>query len=257
MVDFKIKIHVGFNSTAIDAGTISISPADVEFVGTFAGSRHIHEMGRHFHDYVESTAPLGSLLLSAFGNQQFFTPLRTKERAPDVTGNIGESVAGIVAQRSFGLSDDQICHLQIRHGMSTPDYALQFQGLYPPLLTTYLPPLCVAVTPPQWIPTESKAVAKSADLNTRVNDAFRQLVSYWEQVKHSRADIDAVGFGLIVCMKYLDEPNGDDRAIRIHVFIPKSRSVFLKHIQSSRRKRLLNKPHSQRKLIGMFHDSIK
>jgi hypothetical protein len=253
MINFELKLHVGLNGPEISAGSSIISKAEVHNITAYAGSRHIRVMGRHFLDYAAANLPIDPLPISPFDSQsRAFDQLKVKERSPDVTGNIGECVAAIIADQKFQLTQDHICHLQIRQGMSTPDYVLRIGRQYPQILIDKIPAVQLAVNPPIWIPAESKAIAKSTDLTTRKNSAFRQLVSYWEQIKDSSADRESIGFGLIFCMKYLVE-RYETRTIRIFLFSPKNPDSLYTYLKTTDRDTLLNNPHKNTSLNGYLH----
>lgn len=52
LLDFDLSIHVGLDDPGRCLGTFPIPAAGMDNVGSFAGSYHVLEMGRHYGDYM-------------------------------------------------------------------------------------------------------------------------------------------------------------------------------------------------------------
>jgi hypothetical protein len=96
---------------------LDINSQVMNSISTYAGSYHILSMGRHFNAYViSSSGPPAIPHPTGLPHAYPYLALANKVRSAGVTGNIGEGVAGIVADAIFqipfggcGLSGALIC----------------------------------------------------------------------------------------------------------------------------------------------------
>lgn len=245
----RVHIKLGLNGIAHHVGDISIDSQTVANVTDFAGSMHILSMDQHFEDYVLNDVEIFTpFIVEPFPNFPL-EPLVIKERSKDVIGNIGESIAGIVATEFLHLRPADVAHLQAIPGVKTPDYILHFGGTLPDPIATVInesPP-----TMPHWWPTESKASRNRRHTAT----AFRQLVSCWNQTRTTYPN--GVGFGLIVDLKYALSMNNP--SILITVLMPQEQHALVEYLQRERseeeRAALINNSYRDDNITGCLYGS--
>jgi hypothetical protein len=202
-----------------DASPIEIRASSVDVAGDYAGSYHVLEMGRQYSAYVRyrDQRPLYrySFGLPAWSPAQ---RLMRRNRAADVTGNIGEIVAGILARRTLGARASEIAHLEARQDGRTPYYLLvDSDGVrkYVSGLTGVLED----ALPLHW-PLESKAWSRGAADRDAIRDAVRQLAAYWLDTRAGYPE--GVGHGIIVGLA-LDRP----RTVNVYVLVPRDHVALL------------------------------
>jgi hypothetical protein len=219
--DFKQNVYLGFKlqtwpvSLSIDQ-TLSVSSIDIETAGEYAGSSHILEMGRHYEEYVRSHWGAPDFLpITGFPPGLPLRPLEMKARSAGVSGNIGETLAGIVASRVLGCPASEIAHLVVRSKQKTPDFLIHSSSGFQSFLEPIMPSSSTLTMPPWWL-MESKT--RSATINNdAVREGLRQLASVWYEMRVDEPEV--VGFGVVV-----GSGLQKTRRIRIHFFLPQSDS---------------------------------
>jgi hypothetical protein len=176
------------------------------------GSSHILEMGLHYEDYVV-TGYLPQLpMIPNLATAHPVLRLLAKTRGSDVTGNIGEIVAAIVANRRWHAQLRGLFHIKATSSHKTPDYLMRFVPTLPTELSQVIPTGTVQPNFNDW-PVESKAGGTKGNTKRYIKNALTQLGSYWF---HKRATTPSVvGFGLIVSLTYRK-----DRTITVTVISP-------------------------------------
>ncbi len=212
--DFTQDLYLGFAPKPWPASIskqLVISTAAFEAAGDYAGSSHILEMGRHFDAYVayDSEAPkFGSL--SGFPSNLFFEQLLVKARSAGVTGNIGETITGIVATETFGCDAAQIAHLVVRSKQKTPDFLMHKTNSLESVLKS------VTTTPtlslPEWWLVESKIRSGEID-KSAITEGLVQLATIWFDMKDELKQ--DVGYGIVIGTGLYPK-----REMRIHLFMP-------------------------------------
>ncbi|MBL9090908.1 MAG: hypothetical protein JNL96_06765 [Planctomycetaceae bacterium] len=160
-MDVDVTVQRGMTGGAVPVGRIRLERHGIDAATRHFGAYHILEMGRHFRDYVLHW-PTPWL--------QMFTPhlvLQStgKQRAPVVTGNIGETIAGEVFRRRLGTSITKLRHIWPTTSFKSPDYLLDCRNGVPAAFSSVLVNAAAAPTSRYW-PIESKA-AKSSTLADR------------------------------------------------------------------------------------------
>jgi hypothetical protein len=224
-----VRVRIGPSGRPRDSATLLIDPHTIANVTEFAGSLHVRSMDLHFEDYVLRDARIALTRPRALPPVSQFTSLRFKERSQDIVGNMGESIAGIVAIDYLHLQPADVAHLKVIAGVQTPDYVMRLGGELPESIAAVVreaPP-----DMPEWWPVESKA---SHNRHQTVK-AFRQLLSYWEAIKNEYPQ--GVGYGLVVDLKYAPRRGG--ASILMTVFIPRDRNrlvTYLRRIRSKKKR---------------------
>jgi hypothetical protein len=195
----------------------------VDTASGYAGSCHVLEMGRHYSEYVRYRGEFpGFRRVPGFPHSHYLEPLDTKSRASNVTGNIGEIIAGIVAQRTLRLYSREIVHLKAKTTSKTPDYLLKRTPRLVQLLSEIDPTIFGGYLP-EWWPMESKARG-GGSLTTGVKEALRQLATYWYHIRYSGPQ--DVGYGIVVA-SYLKRP----RRVCIYIFTPSDQNSLLGYLR--------------------------
>ncbi|HEU4713007.1 MAG TPA: hypothetical protein VFS76_15665 [Pyrinomonadaceae bacterium] len=218
-MDFKFtqNMLLGFSPRTwpgSSAQELSVSSTALEAAGSYAGSSHIFEMGRHYDAYVadEFEAP-EFLEIAGFPSSPFPKQLLEKARSAGVTGNIGETLTGIAAIETFGCNAADIAHLVVRSKIKTPDFLIRKTD------TLELVLQAIGVTGlnlPDWWLVESKS--RSGAINdSDIEQGLIQLITLWFELKDYSAQ--DVGFGIVVGTALRP-----DREIYIHVFTPKNKT---------------------------------
>src|SRR4051812_22255862 len=93
----------GLSETGISIGSIRVRPGEVGAACGKFSSTHILRMGLHYDRYMIANAlPRFRAVLAVYSTGRLAAESTPKARANDVTGNIGESIAGLVARRKLG-----------------------------------------------------------------------------------------------------------------------------------------------------------
>lgn len=194
---FQQQIKLSISGSAKSLGDISIDENTIKVAAGYAGSYHVLEMGQHYIEYSNAgTAfPIFSLI-PTFPPANIFQQLTRKSRAAGITGNIGEIISAIVANRTLGFETENIAHLVVKDKKKTPDYLLYKTDEFCDLLvnrgianTTE----CGAF--PEWWLMESKAVT-SGSISSSLKDAFRQIALFWYRMLGTYEE--GIGFGTII-----------------------------------------------------------
>ena len=228
---FSQKFYIGFThlSRYTNVGVhkhvsdkVYIRAGQVEAAAGYAGSCHVLEMGRHYAEYVRYKEQFPSFPRApGFPHSPYLNQLDIKSRASNVTGNIGEIIAGVVARRTLKIDAAGIALLKTSPNSQTPDYLLQRTPEFTSVLAEIAPALA-GVTLPEWWPMESKA--RSDGGVACVQGALKQLAAYWYHNRYS--DPDSVGYGIVVaaCFKR-------PRSVSVHLFAPEDQAALITHLQ--------------------------
>jgi hypothetical protein len=222
---FRQELYVGFSYYGSGSRTrmpahrfknIDVRARHIDAAGSFAGSYHVIEMGRQYSDYVRYAHHFPNFpAIPGFPTTHQVDQLDVKTRAADITGNIGETLAGIVAHRTLGFDAGRIAHLKVDG--RTPDYLLHRTPGFSRILRRYIPALKGRGLP-RWWAMESKARSKGFS-STEIKEALRQLVAYWYQIQPIYPQ--GVGYGIIIISDFSFR-----RRICIYAFIPNPTSPW-------------------------------
>jgi len=214
---FQVRAQLGFlqaESSIWDAG-FSVTNGDANILGSRFGSYHVHAMGRHTSDYLsgQQLPRLPGRVPSPVANYQ---RLEFKQRAAAVTGNIGEMLCWLIANRLVKLASHEVAHLQPVAQTPTsqtrcPDYLIKAGRSWADAYATL--PLCpwassrasavakATANAPTWWPAECK-VRRGGDATARsvLRDAFQQLSAYWWHIRTTEPK--SVGYGIVVSTIY-------------------------------------------------------
>lgn len=173
---------------------LPILAGDIETAGGYAGSCHVLEMGKHFEDYARYDWEGPSFTtIAGFPTGPTTQHLKTKARSPGVTGNIGKSVAGIVAVQILNSDSKDIAHLVVKSKQKTPDFLIRDSAGDRSLLTSVMPALS-SKQPPPWWPLESKI--RSIGLDNTVVEALPTSQSTKEDADHENSQPAARIWGI-------------------------------------------------------------
>lgn len=82
--------HLSYGALAPILSDIDVLAAEVDNVGSFAGSTHVLKMGQHYTDYVSDEVAFPSVTtLAKMPPRCSIEQLETKGHPAEVTGNIG------------------------------------------------------------------------------------------------------------------------------------------------------------------------
>lgn len=215
-MNFPQRIYLGLEEQKWPASLpkdLPVSAVDIETAGDYAGSCHVLEMGKHFEDYARYDWEGPSFkAVAGFPTSPTIRQLDMKARSAGVTGNIGETVTGIVAVQILQCDAQDIAHLVVQSKQKTPDFLVRYSAGFRTLLEKLVPSLAGRHTP-NWWPLESKI--RSSGLGTNaVKEGLWQLGGLWYRMTGSAPD--DVGYGIVVCVGL--EP----RQVRIYVFLPET-----------------------------------
>ena len=195
----NMNVQIGLNGLENAIGATWVSPSVLGNISGWAGSFHILSMGRHFIDYVIS--PRNFVFQNRYLNNSILPNsiylLNHKQRASNVTGNIGECVAALFAREFMELGISDIAHIGVRQGFrkrKCPDYLLKINQQ---ALTIFNVNSHLRVPWPQLWPAESKARAEKTSANSSKKKSFEQLISYWFEIAHQSPSSNDLGYGFI------------------------------------------------------------
>lgn len=203
---------------------LRIESLQVDTTAGYAGSCHVLEMGRHYSEYVRYRGRYPAFRsVPGFPTGNYLRQLDSKSRASNVTGNIGEIVAGIVARRTLKIDIGGIAHLKANTFSQTPDYLLSPTTEFEQVLVDIQPTLAGA-TFPDWWPMEAKARASDRWKDAAM-EALRQLTAYW--YFNCVAAPQRVGYGVVVATQF-ERP----RRVRVLVFVPLDQAGLITYLKS-------------------------
>jgi len=226
-MSIPVEICCGFTGTEQPFGTIGVSPEEIQSASELFGSNYILRMGLHYQRYVISNyLPRSPLVLGIYNSTNPAPRLVAKKRATSVTGNIGESIVGIVARRKLGAATVDVQPLNVTPKAKCPDFRIRINPGFPPIFQTacgFNPPVNFEYWPAESKAVESKGRAKSATLK-----ALAQLGTYWFE----RRDFafDEAGFGIVCCFIYKGTIRSPEQRIRLYVFVPDDQETLLRRI---------------------------
>lgn len=235
VMEFQQEFYLGFTrlTPATNRGvfkyvpdTLKIQSTQVDAASGYAGSCHVLEMGRHYSEYTRYRGQFPRFpRVAGFPRSHYLRRLSTKARASNITGNIGEIVGGLVAERTLGIDPGGIAHLKESNSARTPDYLLFSTTDFETVLTEIVPRLAAAGAPalPVWWPMESKA--RRGGVSAAVREGLKQLAVYWYRTRRGRAR--RAGFGIVVGTE-LERP----RRVCVHVFAPDDQQGLLDHLRA-------------------------
>ncbi len=198
-MNVDLTVQLGFHGRRRSKGAVRLSAASVGGASAWAGSYHVLFMGRHYDDYVVTRRVIQFPPIPGLPPIHGYRRLTGKIRAASVTGNIGESVAAIVARRKLKLAITEIVPMQPDPRLRSPDY-LMLVGPHMPALFRRVIPVGRSFQWPNWWPVESKARTTEEGARTARRDALRQLAAYWSALTARGAN--TVGFGIVVTLVF-------------------------------------------------------
>lgn len=231
-MSISVRVRSGLTGGDVPIGQILLRPSEVGTASELYSSTYILRMGLHYDRYVVSGyLPDFEAIRSLYSTANPAASTTKKVRAPSVTGNIGESIASLVARRKLGSRRiGDIEPVIASSAAKAPDYLMRFRPMFPNSFQ-----LATGIVNPQlgfgrW-PVESKAVATAGQATASVRKALQQLGTYWYM--RDQAEPGVVGFGIAVCLIYGGEAGGD-RLVRVHVFTPADQASLRAEIASYR-----------------------
>lgn len=191
--------------------TIDLDPSSLDQASAWCGSYDILQMGQHFDAYVITPRTCDLPSIPDFPVGRRYTMLPGKLPAPSVQGNIGESIAALMAVSVLGCMPGGIAHVKPGRGGASykaPDLLLRVTPGMRELARglTNLP----GFEMPEWLPCEAKCRRCSADVARAMREAEEQLEEFWCQVTD-----DEKGFGVACC--FIHQP---PQEIRVRLFLP-------------------------------------
>jgi hypothetical protein len=229
-MEFLQEFYIGMRHYGLGTGAskhinpkIEISADQLETAADYAGSCYILEMGQHYVEYLGYGS--GFPLFPPIIGYPIWAPhqLDTKSRASNVTGNIGETVTGIVVNRTLKFDSNRIAPLKVQPGVKTPDFLIARKPKFIQILNDIESSLS-SLRMPVWWPVESKT--RSDGFSTsEVKIGLKQLATYWYGIR--RRYPAGVGYGVVIGAD-LKNP----RRICMHVFVPKDKSGLTTYLKS-------------------------
>ena len=240
-----MTIRLGLDGPQTSARRIRISPGNIDFAAGLYGTAHVLEMGRHYEDYVV-TGHLPSMPLIPNLNVAHPRAMAScKSRASSITGNVGEVVAAVVAERCWRPNLQSVYHINSSRAHKTPDYIMRFEPTLPSDLLTVMPPNWVPPGFRDW-PVESKAGETTGYTRSYTRRALLQIASYWYQ----RAGFEpaVVGYGLVVSLTYRSQ-----RQITVNVIAPADQAGLQDAVDSLSYEEFVEQLKDSSSLRAMLH----
>lgn len=223
-----VLLRMGLSGDEQTLNSVTLNPKVMNSISAYAGSYHILSMGRHFSDYVTSSAGLPAFPRCVGLPRAYpFLALSNKLRAAGVTGNIGEGICGVIADAIFGMPLGTFLHVDLKPAVGprkTPDYMFRLRPYLSAVWPAALPALPGAL--PMWWPVESKARTTRSGVDAAVrSEALPQLASFWYSIRNSFPN--AVGFGVTVGFAYKTNPR-----VLLNVFLPSNQAGLRAYLVS-------------------------
>ncbi|WP_237229075.1 hypothetical protein [Rubinisphaera sp. JC750] len=228
MTAIPVIVRSGLSGGETPIGSVRLLPHEIGIASAMFSSTYILHMGMHYERYVVSGyLPQFNAVQSIYSTAIPAANATTKTRAQSVTGNIGESIAALVARRKLNarrLADIQ--PLSVSSKKKTPDFRMKFRPMFPWSFQN-----ATGINPPitfDFWPVESKAAQSDSVALNSVKSALLQLGTYWYERSYHEPDV--VGFGIVVSFIYRGTKNDPKRCIRVHVFCPSNQTALQNEI---------------------------
>jgi hypothetical protein len=210
----------GFTGGEARIGTIRLKPSDVEAASDTFASTYILKMGLHYDRYVVSGAlPNFQAVPAVYTAAMLAARSTSKGRATSVTGNIGESIAALVARRKLNAKlVKDVLPVIASTKAKTPDFTMRLRPMFPGSFQAAVG-ANHAIGFGRW-PVESKAVETDGRVRSALRKALIQLGTYWYERYPFEPSV--CGYGIVVCLIYRSAP----RRIRVHVLTPRNQAAF-------------------------------
>jgi hypothetical protein len=229
-MNIGVIVVSGMNGNEDPIGTMRAKPSEVGTACGLFGSTFILKMDLHFDRYVVSNSiPNFQAVPAIYTSAAIAATITRKGRAQSVSGNIGESIAGLVARRKLGarLLND-VLPVLVPAKKKAPDFVMKLRPMFPASFETATTMVNPAIGFARW-PVESKAVSTNGQAGAALRKALRQLGTYWyERYPHEPS---VCGYGIAVCFIYRGNPS---RVIKVHVFTPTNQPALQAAIQAHR-----------------------
>lgn len=161
-MNIDVIVVSGMNRKEHHIGTMRVNPNEVETACGLFGSTYILKMGLHFDRYVVSNSiPNFQAVPAIYTSAAIAATITRKGRAQSVSGNIGESIAGLVARRKLGarmLND--VLPVLVPAKKQAPDFVMKLRPMFPASFETATTMVNPAIGFARW-PVESKAVSSN------------------------------------------------------------------------------------------------
>lgn len=224
-MNIAVKVQLGFWGASGVLAPIWLDAASVGSAASWSGSYHVLSMGRHFDAYAVTNWLANLPPVPGFPLAHPYERLAGKIRAAGVTGNIGESIAALIARRYFGVAISDIAHVKPRQPFrkrKAPDYLMRLGARMPGPFAPVTAGLAIPGWP-TWMPVESKARSTDTGVRQGRKDALDQLSAYWALIAATRPA--EVGFGMAVTFNY-QAP----REILATLFVPRHQPNLITHL---------------------------
>jgi len=232
-MSIPVVVRSAFSNSEHSLGTLLITPNEIQQSSGVFGSSYILRMGLHYQRYVVAGyLPNWTIVHGIYLSANPAPRMTTKNRSNSVTGNIGESVLGIVARRLLGAMNLlDVLPLNVTPVAKCPDFRVRITPTFPPIFQTATG-LNPTVTFSYW-PAESKAVESAGRASVTLNKALLQLGTYWYERLHVEPDV--AGFGLVCCFIYKGIKAAPLQTIRLYVFCPSNQAGLRQRIDHFRK----------------------
>ena len=217
MKQLDCRLRLGVDGPPLIIDQVTVDGPIVDGAASLFSALHILEMDRHFQEYVDQ--PVVQHFRQTHG---IYTPTpqvriqSEKQKANDITGSIGESLAAIVCRDVLDLPSAAIEPLCVYKRLKTPDFRISWDASATiPLIA---PSFDLNSLPQMW-PLEAKMRKQGTKVKDVINVALAQLAAYW--FYRGAHEPTCVGFGLIAA--YINGTNSID----LHVFIPTKQSELI------------------------------
>lgn len=229
-MNIGVIVVSGINGNEEPIGTMRVKPSEVGTACKLFGSTFILKMGLHFDRYVVSNSiPNFQVVPAIYSSAAIAATITGKGRAQSVSGNIGESIAGLVARRKLGarmLND--VLPVRLPAKKKAPDFVMKLRPMFPASFETATTMVNPVIGFGRW-PVESKAVSTNGQAGQALRKALLQLGTYWYERYPFEPEV--CGYGIAVCFIYRGNPN---RVIKVHVFTPTNQLALQTAIQIHR-----------------------
>lgn len=229
-MNIGVMVVSGMNTNETPIGIMRVKPGEVGTACGLFGSTFILKMNLHFDRYVVSNSiPNYQAVPAIYNAAAIAATITGKGRAQSVSGNIGESIAGLVARRKLGarmLND--VLPVRVPPKKKAPDFVMKLRPMFPTSFETATTLVNPAIGFGRW-PVESKAVSTNGQAGQALRKALLQLGTYWYERYPYEPGV--CGYGVVVCFIYRGHPN---RVIKVHVFTPTNQPALQAAIQAHR-----------------------
>lgn len=250
MIDFYVRYGINRVGQWHKLKPLRYTPRRIRLESEIVTTDHIHRMDLNYFDYVvRPNSPTIGMFVAVYG--QGLNPIQipsshtsvatSKKFSPAITGNIGESILGILARTVLGaVGTDDFAPIYPENNSLYPDFLVRPRS----------PNAAIQINSGSLLhwPAESKAVSDTSYIASALTKAIQQISNYWYMTATARNS--PAGYGFISCFYRGCTQSKNAPFVQLHILTPSDQrkliDIIKHHRGRSDRKGFLKKMANER-----------